>query len=100
MFQCDPEKGLSLENVEKYRSHYGHNKLPEPPKPSIAGYVYTLINRMLWTQLTDFMVLILIIASIVQGVLDDIKSSVVLILVVLINVIIGFSQEYSANKGN
>ncbi|RUP45228.1 cation transporter/ATPase, partial [Jimgerdemannia flammicorona] len=55
----DPERGLPSEAVPALLERYGLNKLPDPPKPSVW--------RMLWTQLTDFMVLILLAASIVTG---------------------------------
>ncbi|KAI9207945.1 uncharacterized protein BJ171DRAFT_492135 [Polychytrium aggregatum] len=92
MYHSDVQVGLSQDKVEVYREHYGVNKLPDPPRPSVW--------KLLFTQITDFMVIILIIAAIVEGVTDsgDLKSSAVLLIVVVINVIIGFSQEYKANK--
>jgi Ca2+-transporting ATPase len=90
MFQTDPSCGLKAERVALLRERYGPNRLPEPPKPSVL--------KMLWTQLTDFMVLILLLAAIVSSSLGDFKSGLVLLIVVLFNVSIGFIQEYKANK--
>ncbi|KAJ3413577.1 P-type ATPase [Chytridiales sp. JEL 0842] len=89
MFGCDIEKGLPSSKVPDLARHYGPNKLPEPPKASILW--------MLWTQLTDFMVMILIVAAVVDLIIGDPKAAVVLLAVVVLNVIIGFSQEYKAN---
>ncbi|KAJ3110318.1 P-type ATPase [Phlyctochytrium bullatum] len=90
MFGTDLNNGLTEERAEELAKHYGSNKLPDPPKPSAL--------KMLWTQLTDFMVIILIIAAIAEFATDDAKAAVVLLIVVVLNVIIGFTQEYRANK--
>ncbi|KAI8843026.1 hypothetical protein BC829DRAFT_446369 [Chytridium lagenaria] len=90
MFGSDTAKGLTEERAAELALHYGPNKLPAPPKPSIFS--------MLWTQITDFIVIILIVAAIVEFAMDDARAAVVLLIVVVLNVIIGFSQEYKANK--
>jgi Ca2+-transporting ATPase len=90
MYQSDPEKGLSEMQVNLYRKNYGENLLPSPKKTSVW--------KMIWTQLTDFMVIILCIASIVELVLQEYKDASVLLSVVVINVAIGATQEYKANK--
>ena len=90
MYNVDPEKGLSKDRIPPLLAHYGFNKLPEPPKPSVL--------LMLWTQITDFMVVILIIATIVTASTNEEKSAVTLAVVIVLNVIIGFTQEFKANK--
>lgn len=90
MFGTNIETGLPSSRIAELVHHYGPNKLPSPPRESPL--------LMLWTQLTDFMVLILIAAAIAQFATDDIKSGVVLLIVVVMNVTIGFVQEYKANK--
>ena len=90
MFGTDLEKGLSSELVSKHESYYGTNKLPDPKKPSILS--------MLWTQLSDFMIVILLVVAIVEFATEDYKAGIVLLLVVIMNATIGFTQEYKANK--
>ncbi|KAI8926362.1 hypothetical protein BC831DRAFT_456893 [Entophlyctis helioformis] len=90
MYGSSTEKGLAASRIETLRSHYGPNQLPDPPKPSLLG--------MIWTQLTDFMVIILIVAAIVEFAFQDPNPAIVLLVVVVLNVIIGTSQEYKANK--
>ncbi|KAJ3215942.1 P-type ATPase [Dinochytrium kinnereticum] len=90
MFGTDTQKGLTEKRALELAEHYGTNKLPAPPKPSVF--------HMLWTQLTDFMVIILILAAIAEFATDDAKAAVVLLIVVFLNVLIGFTQEYKANK--
>lgn len=90
MYHSSTTVGLKTENVENLRKFYGFNRLPSPPKRSLL--------KMIWTQITDFMVIILLIASIVEFATGDFKAAIVLIVVVLINVVIGATQEYKANQ--
>ena len=90
MFSSHIQTGLNANTVQAHRSHYGINQLPPPPKPSILS--------MLWTQLTDFMILILLIVSIINFALKEVPAGVALLLVVIINVVIGVTQELKANK--
>ncbi|KAI8589364.1 hypothetical protein BDZ88DRAFT_151669 [Geranomyces variabilis] len=90
MFGSSLETGLPSERIADLTFHYGPNKLPTPARESPWA--------MLWTQVTDFMVLILIAAAIVQYATDDAKAGTVLMIVVVMNVTIGFVQEYKANK--
>ncbi|KAI7905785.1 uncharacterized protein BX663DRAFT_500904 [Cokeromyces recurvatus] len=84
------ENGLPEDLVPSLREHYGTNQLPKPPRPNPF--------KMLWLQLTDFMVLILIIAAIVEAAEREFNSMIVLLVVVVLNTIIGFSQEWKASK--
>ncbi|TPX72328.1 hypothetical protein SpCBS45565_g00603 [Spizellomyces sp. 'palustris'] len=90
MFGSDLSNGLPSSRIPQLVAHYGQNQLPSPPKES-ALY-------MLWTQFTDFMVLILIAAAVAQFATQDYKAGIVLLVVVFMNVTIGFTQEYKANK--
>ncbi|CAG8529938.1 7733_t:CDS:10 [Ambispora gerdemannii] len=90
MFRTSLTDGLSSTNISPLLEHYGPNKLPDPPKPSVL--------KMLLHQLTDFMVLILLAATIVTGAEKDFKGMSVLLAVIILNTIIGFTQEYKANK--
>jgi Ca2+-transporting ATPase len=90
MYVTDFTTGLTSSRVKELAQHYGKNNLPTPPSPSIL--------KILWDQLTDFMVIALIVVTIVQFGLEAIAEGAVLGSVVVINVIIGFTQEYKANK--
>lgn len=90
MFRTDPDKGLSSEQLTLYYEHYGFNDLPTPPKPSLL--------KMFLSQIFDFMILILIVASIISFTTHGWESGLVLIIVVVMNVLIGFIQEVKANK--
>ncbi|KAI8366164.1 hypothetical protein BD560DRAFT_332314 [Blakeslea trispora] len=86
----DPTRGLSSDVVSVLREHYGTNQLPKPPRPNAL--------KMIWEQVTDFMVLILIAAAIVEAAEKEFNSMIVLLVVVVLNTVIGFSQEWKASK--
>ncbi|CAI2175595.1 19955_t:CDS:10 [Funneliformis geosporum] len=90
MFRTSLTDGLSSTLIEQLLNHYGSNKLPEPPKPSIF--------MIILNQLKDFMVLILLAATVVSAAEQDFKGMAVLLFVIVLNTIIGFTQEYKANK--
>jgi Ca2+-transporting ATPase len=90
MFSSDTTNGLPHNLVSKYREHYGTNKIPEPPKPSII--------RMILAQFTDFMIVILLVVAIVDFFTDEVAAGVALVLVVILNATIGFTQELKAKK--
>jgi Ca2+-transporting ATPase len=90
MFFSNVRTGLPVERVDIHRAHYGGNKLPEPPKPTIWG--------MLWTQLTDFMILILLVVAIVDFALGEVAPAITLLVVVVVNASIGLYQEIKANR--
>ncbi|OUM68426.1 hypothetical protein PIROE2DRAFT_19856 [Piromyces sp. E2] len=90
MFKVDKDKGLSSDSIEGLRNHYGPNNLKPPPKPSPL--------KMLLGQIYNFMNIILIIATIVEICIGEYKDAVVLFVVIVINIVIGFTQEYKAEK--
>lgn len=86
----DRDNGLPEHLIPALREQYGKNQLPKPPRPNPF--------KMLWEQLTDFMVLILIAAAIIEAAEKEFNSMIVLLIVVVLNTIIGFSQEWKASK--
>lgn len=90
------KKGLCQEEVEKRQKQYGKNKLNDKPKEK-------LIIKLL-KQFNDFMILILIIASIVSAGIskmqgeNDYVDSIIIIAIVVLNAIMGVIQEAKAEK--
>ena len=88
--------GLNEEEVVFRRSKYGENKLEDKPKES-------LIIKLL-KQFNDFMIIILIIASIISAAVsyfqgeNDYIDSVIIIAIVILNAIMGVVQEAKAEK--
>lgn len=85
-----PADGLSNASVSKRLQKYGPNLIIEVKKKTAF--------RMFLNQFLDFMILILIIAAVVSGFLGDITDAAIIIAIVFLNAIVGFIQEYRAEK--
>ncbi len=84
------QEGLSTAAAEEKLLKYGPNELEEGKRKSIA--------IMLLSQFKDVMILILLAAAIISGIIGDLTDSIVILVIVLLNAIIGFFQEYRAEK--
>ena len=84
------EQGLSTPEAEKKLKQKGPNELEEGKKKSIAS--------MFLSQFKDIMILILIAAAIISGFIGDFTDTIVIIVIVLLNAILGFYQEYRADQ--
>ncbi|TAL50057.1 MAG: HAD family hydrolase, partial [Chitinophagaceae bacterium] len=83
-------QGLSSSEAEEKLRQIGPNELREGERKSIAG--------MLLTQFKDVMILILLAAAIISGIIGDLTDTIVILIIVLLNAVIGFFQEYRAEK--
>ena len=94
--KTDPENGLHDKEVFSRQAKYGKNELKEKTKESI------FIKFI--KQFNDFMIIILIIASIVSSVIsyfqgeNDYIDSIIIIAIVIFNAIMGVIQEEKAEK--
>ena len=87
--EADPMEGLSSAEVDRRRERYGPNRLPEPPRePRWHAFL---------RQFRDLLILILIVAAVVSLlVTGDWETSVIILLVVVLNATVGFVQESRA----
>jgi len=71
-------------------SEYGKNQIEDKKKRTVL--------HILLHQLTDFMILILIAAAVISGIIGDLTDTIIILAIIIINAIVGFSQEYKAEK--
>lgn len=88
--EANLQTGLSGEAAKERIARYGYNELKEKDQA-------TLFQKIM-QQLQDFLVIILIIASIVSGLMGEISDAIVIIAIVVINAILGVVQEGKAEK--
>lgn len=84
------ETGLTAVAAEQRLAEYGPNELTEQE--------ITSPWRILWEQLTAVMVIILIVAAIISAFIGDFKDATAIMVIVILNAVLGFSQEYRAEK--
>ncbi len=82
--------GLSTAAAEERFRRYGPNELAPHRKKTLV--------KMFLNQFADFMILVLIAAAIVSGVIGDVTDTLAIIVIVVLNAVIGFVQEYRAEK--
>ncbi|MCI8832863.1 MAG: calcium-translocating P-type ATPase, PMCA-type [Clostridia bacterium] len=94
--QTSTKIGLAYNEIESRKEKYGANKLQEKKKENI---VIKFIK-----QFNDFMIIILIIASIISAFTsymqgeNDYVDSIIIIAIVILNAIMGLVQEARAEK--
>ena len=92
----DEKQGLTEKEVKERQEKYGKNKLEEKKKES---FIVKFIK-----QFNDFMIIILIIASIISAVVskmqgeNDYVDSIIIIGIVVFNALMGVIQEAKAEK--
>ena len=82
--------GLTDYEVRGRQKKYGYNELKEGKQKNIF--------QVFFEQFQDFLVLILIVAAIVSMFLGDMDSSIVILIVIILNAILGTVQHARAEK--
>jgi P-type Ca2+ transporter type 2C len=84
------DQGLSSAEVEKRLQLYGPNQLKEAPRPGFLA--------LLWGQLNNFVVILLIVASVVSALLGDYVEAAAIMAIVVLNSVLGIVQEQRAEQ--
>jgi Ca2+-transporting ATPase len=84
------ERGLSEEEGRLRLQRYGFNELKEAKKKSKL--------KIFLRQFRSFLIWILVAAVVISAVIGDYIESLVILFILLVNAIIGFLQEYKAEK--
>ena len=82
------DQPLTARQVRQNQQKYGYNELIEGKKKSIP--------LIFLEQFRDFLVIILMIAAVVSGILGDWESTLVILVVIVINAILGTVQTVKA----
>ncbi len=88
--QVDGAKGLSEAEAAQRREKHGENVLKQGKKRTVV--------LMLLDQFKDFMVIVLIVASVLSALLGEVTDAIIILVVVVLNAILGVIQENRAEK--
>lgn len=82
--------GISSGEAAKRLQEYGPNELKEKRRKTPF--------EMLLDQFKDFMIIILIAAAVVSGFIGEMADTIAIVVIVVLNAVIGFVQEYRAER--
>lgn len=88
--KTDFANGLSEAEAAKRLAEFGPNQLVERGAKSPW--------LILWEQFTALMMMLLIVAAVISALLGDLKDAIAIGAIVVLNAVLGFSQEYRAEK--
>ncbi len=88
--QTNSYTGLSDDEVKDRHQKYGFNELQEGEKQSLL--------LLFFAQFKDFMVLVLLVATLISGLLGEYVDAIAIIAIVFLNGALGFFQERKAEK--
>jgi Ca2+-transporting ATPase len=88
--ESDAESGLSDKEVARRLAEQGPNELEE--KGGRDPWA------ILWEQFTSAMIVILIVAAVASALLGDYEDSIAIAVIVVLNAVLGFGQEYRAER--
>ena len=83
-------RGLSTREAEKRQMTYGLNELKHNKKKS--PFLIFL------SQFNDFITWVLIGATIISGIMGDVADAITILIIVFVNAILGFVQEFKTEK--
>ncbi|MBT9167602.1 MAG: Calcium-transporting ATPase [Syntrophomonadaceae bacterium] len=89
-FQVKVEQGLSRDEAADKLRRNGPNLLAEKQKASLI--------LLFCYQFRDFMVIVLLGATLLSGLLGEYTDALVIIGIVIVNAVLGFVQEYRAER--
>jgi magnesium-transporting ATPase (P-type) len=86
--ETDPRLGLSRDEAASRLQRYGPNRLER--EPAMAWW------RLVLHQFTDPLIYILMLAAVITLIIGDLADTLVILAVLVINAVIGFTQEFRA----
>ena len=89
IFKTGPQ-GLHEKQASEILNRVGFNQIQSGTKKSFLV--------LLFKQFQDFMILVLLCAALVSAFVSDFTDSIIILVIICINALIGFVQEYRAEK--
>lgn len=86
----DMQSGLSKHHISEKLTVHGYNQLKEKKKVTAL--------QMFLAQFKDFMVLVLMAATLISGLLGEYADAVTIFAIIIVNACLGFIQERRAEK--
>ena len=71
-------------------SEFGKNEIKDNKKKTVW--------QILLHQLTDFMILVLIVVAVISGFFGELTDALIILAIIIINAAVGFTQEYRSEK--
>lgn len=89
-FKTAPETGLTVREAEKRQRRWGKNVLADSHRLSLP--------LLFLNQFRDFMVLVLLGATLLAALLGEYTDALTILVIVLLNALLGLVQEYRAER--
>ena len=86
----DLKTGLSDAEVQSRLSQFGLNQIPDEKGLNLF--------QMILAQISDFMIIILIIAAIVAEIMGETGDAVAILVIIIVNAVVGVIQEHKAEE--
>ena len=83
-------KGLTSFEASERINRYGLNEIQEKKKKP----TWVLFLK----QFKDFMIIVLVVAAVISGIVGDLTDTVIILIIIFLNALVGFIQEYKAEK--
>src|SRR5689334_11584200 len=88
--QTDLERGLPSDEAERRLQQFGPNQLKAHDQQSWVS--------VFLSQFVNLMVALLVVAAVISGAIGEWTDAILICLIVLGNAIVGFSQEWTAER--
>ena len=82
--------GLTTAESHQRIDEFGPNQLPEVKRRSLP--------KMLFSQFTDFMIIVLLAAALISGFIGEPQDTIAILVIVFLNAVIGAVQEFRAER--
>lgn len=86
----DLKSGIQESVVQQRLEEYGKNELEEKKGRNPI--------KIFLMQFTSTIVIVLLVAAVITGIIGELRDTIVISIILIINALIGFSQEYRAEK--